>query len=118
MSGGAGFGARVDAWEVSGAVDSTRVLRLALNVLWDGLPGPVVRGVVLDGLEAVHRHLSDVEAASLRESGVAEYYMIVRPVSLVSPPPAESAQRIAEAVRTLASFGMLVGQDDAGTREE
>lgn len=117
MNGRPAYGTDVDADEVSAALEPARVLRLALNVLWDGLPDRVSRGPAREALEAVCRHLNEVEEAALRRSGLAGYYLIVRPVSLVSPPPPETMERIADAVSTLAGLGMLVGQHDAGYRE-
>ncbi len=36
MSSERGYGVPADAEDVSAALESTRILRLALNVLWDG----------------------------------------------------------------------------------
>lgn len=82
--GGPGYGE-----EVSAAVDSTRVLRLALNVLWAGLPGGMTGGQVGDALMTIHEYVNEVEAASLRGAGLAEYYLVVRPVSPVTGPAGE-----------------------------
>jgi hypothetical protein len=94
------------------------VLRLALNVLWNGLPNDMsAEGTVRDAMENIHDRINQVEAAELRTWGLAEHYLIIRPVSLVSPPQPETLEKITAAVRTLAGLGMLAGQNDAGYRE-
>jgi hypothetical protein len=45
-----GYGVPVDTDDVSSALESTRLLRLA-NVLWDGLPDDMNQGPVRDTLE-------------------------------------------------------------------
>jgi hypothetical protein len=112
-----GYGVAVDTDDVSSALESTRLMRLALNVLWDGLPGDMTTGPVRDALQSIHDRITQIEAADLRRYGLAEHYLIIRPVSPASPPPPETMARITAAVRTLADLGMLAGQNDAGYRE-
>ena len=110
------YGVPVDTDEVSSALESTRMLRLALNVLWDGLPNGMSTGPIRDALETIHDQISEAESADLRRFGLAEHFDIVRPVSPVSPPPPQVTDNITAAVRTLAEKGMLAGQNDAGYR--
>jgi hypothetical protein len=117
MHGKYGYGVPVDTDEVSSALESTRLMRLALNVLWDGLPNGVSTGPVRDALESIHDQITRAESAELRRLGLAEHYLIIRPVSPVSPPPPETLRKISTAVRTLAELGMLAGQNDAGYRQ-
>jgi hypothetical protein len=114
MSSEGGYGVPVDTDDVSSALESTRLLRLALNVLWDGLPSDMsMTGPVRDALESIHDRLNQVEAGGLRRYGLAEHYLIIRPISPVNPPPTEIMEKITAAVRTLAELGMLAGQNDA-----
>jgi hypothetical protein len=117
MSRKSAYGVPVDTDEVSSALESTRMLRLALNVLWDGLPDGMTTGPVREALETIHDQINQAESADLCRFGLAEHYLIVRPISPVSPPPPEIQGRISTAVRTLAELGMLAGQNDAGYRE-
>jgi hypothetical protein len=118
MNSQRGYGVPVDTDEISSALESTRLLRLALNVLWDGLPNDMsAAGPVRDAMETIHSRINEIEATSLRTWGLAEHYLIIRPVSPVSPPPPETMEKIATAVRTLAELGMLAGQNDASYRE-
>jgi len=116
VRGNHGYGVPVDTDEVSSALESTR-LRLALNVLWDALPNGMSAGPVRDALETTHDQINETESAELRRLGLAEHYLIIRPVSPISPPPPQIMEKIAAAVRTLAELGMLAGQNDAAYRE-
>jgi hypothetical protein len=61
-----GYGVPVDADDVSAALESTRVLRLALNVLWDGLSPDAATGPVPEILTGIHDRISEIEATGLR----------------------------------------------------
>jgi hypothetical protein len=112
-----GYGAYVDTEDVSAPLESTRVLRLALNVLWDRLSPEAETGPLFEVLTSIHDRINAKENDELRLLGMAEHYLIIRPVSPVSPPPPEIMEKIAAAVRTLTELGMVVGQHDAGYRE-
>jgi hypothetical protein len=120
MSHKTGYGVPVDIEAVSSSLDYTRLMRLALNVLWNGLdefPGDKTTESVADALASVHDLINDAESANLRIFGQAEHYLIIRPISPVNPPPPEIMAKITAAVSTLAELGMLVGQNDARYRE-
>ena len=117
MSSNQEHGAYVDTEDVSGPLESTRLQRLALNVLWDELPPGANTEPVHDALLSIHNRITEVETGELRRCGVAEHYLIIRPVSPVSPPPPETMEKITAAVRTLTELGMVVGQHDAHYRE-
>jgi hypothetical protein len=113
-----GCGAPVDTDDISSALEPGRLLRLALNVLWDGLPNDMsAEGPVRDAMQTIHNRINKIEADGLRARGLAEHYLIVRPVSLVNSPPLKIMEKITTAVRTLAELGMLAGQNDASYRE-
>jgi hypothetical protein len=117
MSSQQGYGLHVDTDNVSSALETTRRLRLALNVLWDDLPDDMTDTPVREALETIHDRITQAEATTLRTRGLAEHYLIIRPLSPVSPPPPQVTEQIAAAVRTLAEHGMLAGQNDAGYRD-
>lgn len=120
MSSKGGYGVPVDIEAVSSSLDSTRLMRLALNVLWNGLDefsdGETTESVA-DALASIHDRINRTESAGLRTFGQAEHYLIIRPISPVNPPAPETMEKITAAVRTLAELGMLVGQNDARYRE-
>lgn len=111
------YGAPVDTEETSAALESTRRLRLALNVLWDQLPNDMTTGPVHDALATIHDRINDTESAELRRRGLAEHYLIIRPVSPLNSPPPRAMEKITAAVRTLAELGMIARQHDALYRE-
>ena len=117
MSSNQEYSAYVDTEDVSGPLESTRLQRLALNVLWDELPPGTNTEPVHDALLSIHDRITEIETGELRRWGVAEHYLIIRPVSPVSPPPPEIMEKITAAVRTLTELGMVVGQHDASYRE-
>lgn len=83
-------------------------------MLWDGLPNDMsMTGPVRDALESIHDQINQIEALGLRTWGLVEHYLIIRPVSPVSPATREIMEKITTAVRTLAELGMLAGQNDA-----
>ena len=116
MSSEPGYGGFVDTEKVSQPLEATRVLRLALNVLWNGLPDEVAAtGPVYDALAEVHDWINQAESAELRARGLPEHYLIIRPLSPLTPPQAR--EKIAAAIRTLTELGMLAGQHDALYRD-
>jgi hypothetical protein len=117
MSSKQGFGSYVDTENVSSLLESTRLQRLALNVLWNELPPSTDTEPMHDALLSIHDRITEIETGELRRWGVAEHYLIIRPVSPVSPPPPEIMEKITAAVRTLTELGMVVGQHDAYFRE-
>ena len=117
MNSKQGYGAYVDTEQVSSPLESTRLQRLALNVLWNELPPGTNTEPVHDALLSIHDRITEIETGELRMWGVAEHYLIIRPVSPVSPPPPEIMEKITAAVRTLTELGMVVGQHDAHYRE-
>jgi hypothetical protein len=120
MSGKGGYGVPVETEAVNSSLDSTRLMRLALNVLWNGLdelPGGETAESVADALASIHDRINKAESTGLRTFGRAEHYLIIRPISPVNPPPPEIMEKITAAVRTFAELGMLTGQNDARYRE-
>jgi hypothetical protein len=121
MSSGRGYGVPVDIEHVSSALESTRLMRLALNVLWNGLdelPDDTTSGPAGDALASIHDRINTIESTNLRRFGQAEHYLVIRPISPASPPPPEIMEKITAAVRTLAELGMLAGQNDACYRDQ
>ena len=116
--GGSPHGAYVNTDELAGILDKTRVLRLALNVLYDGLPDHITRGPVEDAFVKVHDHLTGEETTALTVFGFAEHYVVIRPFSPVNLPEPQAVKEITSAIRTLQRHGMLVQAPDARTRDD
>jgi hypothetical protein len=112
MAAPASHAGAVNAEDELFGVENLRELRLALDVIRLFLPlGPDSDGITA-ALQDLHERLCADESEQLRLTGVPDRYLIIRPVSPFSPPPAEDLRRITEAVRTLASLGMIAGRGD------
>lgn len=99
-SGKRGYDLPVDTDEVSAAPESARVLRLALNVLWNGRPNGMDEGPMRDALESIRGWINEVESASLRrlDSGAALPHYPAHQSG--GPPLPEIMEQIATAVLT------------------
>jgi hypothetical protein len=104
--------AAVDADGELFGVENLRELRLALDVLRLFLPIGAEGHPIPAGLRELHERLCAEEDRQLRSDGASDRYLIIRPVSPFNPPAPEDMERITEAVRTLASLGMIAGRGD------
>ena len=118
------YGEDVDTDELSLILDKTRLIRLALNIVYDRLDEiyheptePEAMEQVWETLDQVHDHLSAAETRALTEHGYAEHYTVIRPVSPATPLEPEAMKEITAAVRTLAQHRMLVQAPDARDRD-
>jgi hypothetical protein len=111
-------GGYVDTNELGAVLDATRVRRLALNVLYDSLPGDLMRGPVEDALATLHDRLTQDETRALTQCGFAEHYVVIRPFSPLSLPEPQAVTEITSAIRTLERHGMLVQAPDARERDD
>jgi hypothetical protein len=105
--------AAVDADNELFVVENLREARLALDLLRLFLPIGAESHPIPAGLRELHERLCAEEDRQLQSDGVPDRYLIVRPISPFNPPPPQDMERIADAVRTLASLGMIAGRGDA-----
>jgi hypothetical protein len=124
VSSGSVYGSHVDTDELALTLEKTRVLRLALNVLYDGMDeiyeehsDAAAMDRFRDTLAEVHQHLCAAETRALALCGFAEHYVVIRPFSPARPPEPEAVKEVTAAVRTLAGHGMLVQAPDALGRD-
>jgi hypothetical protein len=109
----------VDLDEFAKALDRTRQVRLALNVMYDGMEtiyhvgDEDARDRFTTVMQEAHDRLKAAETRSLVSSGFAENYLAVLPLCVVSPLEQQAMSEILTAVRTLAEHEMLVQQPDA-----
>jgi hypothetical protein len=110
-----GYGTHVAVEKISAALGETRAMRLALEVMWEHITKdmepeqPEGETYILYELD---ERVRDMELDVLRKRGLAQEFLIIRPISPISPPPPEILQKITSAIRVLAELGMLVGQND------
>jgi|tagenome__1003787_1003787.scaffolds.fasta_scaffold20860047_5 hypothetical protein len=105
--------AAVDAEEELFGTENLRELRLALDVLRLFLPVGDEGHPIPAGLQELHERLCAEEDRQLRSDGVPDRYLIIRPISSFNPPSPDDMKRITDAVRTLASLGMIAGRGDS-----
>jgi hypothetical protein len=118
-------GSYVNLNELALILDETRVLRLALNVLYDGMDH-VYAGAAStpagrrfqDVMADVHDRLAGAETRALTQCGFAEHYVVIRPFSPLSLPDESAIKEITSAIRTLQRHGMLVQAPDARDRDD
>lgn len=114
----------VDTNELGAILGETRILRLALNVLYDGIDhlyagatGSQAGSRFQDVMADVHERLTEAETRVLRQHGFAGHYVVIRPFSPVRLPDEGAMKEIASAVRVLQRHGMLVQEPDALDRD-
>jgi hypothetical protein len=110
-----GYGSYVDMDELSLILEKTRLMRLALNVLYDRLDGIYDEPTELEAIDhvrgmfdQVHDRLSAAETRALTQHGFAEHYVVIRPFSPARLPAEGAMKEITTAIRTLQQHGMLV----------
>jgi hypothetical protein len=103
-------------------LDPTRKIRAALNIMYDAIDTLYETADDTDAqhrfttvMQEAHDRLTATETKALTEFGLAEHYVVIRPLSLVDPPA--GVTEILAAVRTLMEHGMLVQQPDALGRD-
>jgi hypothetical protein len=102
--------------ELGMALNLTRIIRLGLEAMWgavDCLPDTVpVDPGVRDALVTISDWLERVEEGELRDVLVTRNYAVIRPVSLVSPPSAESLADITAAIGVLNGHALVIAGND------
>jgi hypothetical protein len=117
-----GYGEDADDEPLAFALDNSRRFRLAMNVLWDRLedictPEDGEYDLIVKALFAANRAVTRAELAAIQKNLGTEHYLLIKPVSQVTPPPPETMQKIGAAIRTLVELQMIIGQPDALDRD-
>lgn len=109
----AAHAAPVNAGQELSGVENLRELRHALDVIHLFLdPDLDDDGAISTALRDLHRRLCDEEDQALTASGTADRYLIIRPINPFNPLAPDDMELITNAVRTLASLGMIAGRGD------
>jgi hypothetical protein len=102
--------------ELGMALHATRMIRLGLEAMWsavDFLPDTVpVDPGVRSALVIISDWLEKAEGGELRDTLVTRNYAVIRPVSLVSPPSAESLADITAAIGVLNGHALVIASKD------
>jgi hypothetical protein len=110
MSSDQGHGADVSLDGIETTLRPTRVIRLALEALLASIPDDMLYGPTEDALWELHVQLCKKELADLSLWGIPRQYLIIKPINPAKLPAAEDMEKIAAAVSTLASLGLLAGR--------
>jgi hypothetical protein len=104
-----------DLWA---ALCHTRIIRMALEVIWqeaDSLDddGPVTpTPAVRTALVTIAGWLDNAESAELRASQLTRHHLAIRPISLTRPPSTDVLAAITAAIATLDHHGLVITTDD------
>ena len=87
-----GYGEDVDDEPLAFALDNSRKFRLAMNVLWAGLedictPETEEYDLIESALFAANSAVTRAELAAIQKNLGTEHYLLIKPVSQVTPPP-------------------------------
>jgi hypothetical protein len=109
MSSAHGYGAEVDPDDIRSALEPTRKLRLALDVLWGELPGNIGSETTEKSLWELHDRICAAELSALRSFGLTRQYIIIRPLNMMKLPDSETMQKITSAIQVLDDLGLIAG---------
>jgi hypothetical protein len=102
--------------ELAMTLHTTRKIRFALEVMFsevDFLPdGMTADPAVNKALWTISDWLDKAEEAELRDRLLTRNYIVIRPVSLVNPPSAQSLADIKAAISVLSGHKLLIASDD------
>lgn len=103
-----GHGVNVEVDSIRSALEPTRKIRLALDVLWGILPPDMETDAIRVALWDIHERLCEEELKKLRTWGIPHQYVIISPINPRKPPGPEDMEKIARAIRTLDDLGLIV----------
>jgi hypothetical protein len=100
--------------ELGNALNMTRMIRFGLEAAWfaiDALPDDMdVTDDVRTALRTINDWLEQAEAGELRDLLTARAYAVIRPVSLLDPPPPENMSAITAAITVLNKHGLVISE--------
>jgi hypothetical protein len=108
VSGGQGHGAAVDTDGVLAALNTTRPLRHALDVLWDNMPGDMLSDAIRAAFFEIDEQLRKAALADLRRYGLSRDYLIISPINPMKPPGPEDMEKVAAALCALDDLGLII----------
>lgn len=95
------------------ALHCTRIIRFALEVMWtaiDRLPDEMQDSddEARTALRTISDWLSSIEEGELRDMRIAREYALIRPASLLGPPPPEAMTAITTAIGVLRHHELIL----------
>jgi hypothetical protein len=102
--------------ELGEALNQVRMIRFGMEAIWsalDSLPDGATPDdmSVRKALQTISDWLGQVEEGELHDKVLTRNYTVIRPVSLVSPPSAESLAEITAAIGVLNMHALVIASD-------
>jgi hypothetical protein len=95
--------------DIHSALDETRRLRLAAEILRSGLPARwEIDSQAGEALDEIIQKIGEAEIDALVAHGLNRQFLIIKPLDLTRMSAKEELEKIAEAVQVLKSFGLLL----------
>jgi hypothetical protein len=98
--------------DIQGALKDTRLLRLALEVLWNSLPPDMETDGTQEALWGIVQKIGEAELRALSASGLNRQYVIIKPLDMTKVPDPGTLRKISEAIRVLADCGLILPTSD------
>lgn len=108
MTGQRGHGVDVETDTLRNALEPTRTLRHALDVLRGHLPPSMETDAIRDALHDLDQQLRTATLADLRRGVLARDYLIISPINPMNPPGPEDMRKVAAALRVLDDLGLII----------
>lgn len=108
MTGERGHGVAVETDDLLAALELTRILQLALDVLWGNMPGGLATESVRGAFCEIDERLRKATLANLRRGVLPRDYLIVSPINPMNPPDREDMEKVTAALRTLDQLGLII----------
>lgn len=103
-----GHGVEVETDSLLAALEPTRLLRHALDVLWENLPTGLQTSTIRAALYEIDERLREATLADLRRGVFSRDYFVVSPINPMNPPSPEDMEKVAAALRTLDDLGLII----------
>lgn len=108
MTGQQGHGVEVETDSLRAALEPTRILRHALDALWENLPARMETDAVHAALNEIDQRLRASTLADLRQGMLSRDYFIISPINPMNPPSPQDMEKMAAALRTLDDLGLII----------
>jgi hypothetical protein len=108
MTSELGHSVSVDSDSLLNILESTRVLRCALDILWFSLPIDVESESTRTAFYEIDQYLRKSVLADINKGVFARDYFIISPINPMNPPGPEDMEKVTAALRTLADLGLII----------
>lgn len=108
MTGEHGHGVEVEVDSLLAALEPTRILRHALDVLQENMPADMETDAVRVAFYEIDERLREATLTNLRGGLLSRDYFIISPINPMNPPSPKDMENVAAALRTLDDLGLII----------